>query len=417
MPEREEGEIQPARPAFDGYGLFSSPVTIASIELWRIERKGKGVYNPFSGGESLYFIRSTSTDGATGIAVAHERITHLHPILQELVIPFFVGKDARDLERLIDGVYVYRSNYKLAGLALWCCVGWVEQSLLDLLGRAADKSVGGLLGGVLRRRVPVYLSSLRRDRSPEDEVAFMEHRIAETGARAAKFKIGGRMSGNSDAGAGRTERLVKLARRQLGDDVAIYADANGSYNSAKAVEVGKMLEEHGLAFFEEPCPFDDMESTRAVADALSMPVAGGEQETSLARFELMMKERVVDILQPDLNYNGGSIRTMRVARAAQSAGVPLSIHNARLGAHTISTLHFVSALPSLDRLLEYNAAPASRADRLVWPGLTVDKGALTVPEGPGLGISIDPAGLRRAKRFGGLRRSLLMKVPRWRGLR
>ncbi len=76
-----------------------SPVKIASIELLR--------------GRRNYFVRTRSTDGAVG--VTNGRAAYLYPILQQLVIPFFLGKDVRDLESLIDGVYVYRSNYKLSG--------------------------------------------------------------------------------------------------------------------------------------------------------------------------------------------------------------------------------------------------------------------------------------------------------------
>ncbi|GAI76503.1 unnamed protein product, partial [marine sediment metagenome] len=124
---------------------IKSPVKIASIELLR-------------GGKN-YFVRTRSTDGALGVAVTNSRAAYLYPILQQLVIPYFIGKDARDLDSLIDGVYVYRSNYKLSGVALWCCVAWVEFSLLDLLGKIEGKPVGELLGGVIRREIPIYVAS------------------------------------------------------------------------------------------------------------------------------------------------------------------------------------------------------------------------------------------------------------------
>ena len=400
MAVNDTSASSPEKSVLNWHKVFTSPVRIASIEVWRVEGSARRFpfHRPTNDGE-LYFIRSTSTDGATGIAIAHDRIGHLYPILQQLVIPYFTGKDARDLEGLVDGVYVHRSNYKLAGLALWCCVGWVECSLLDLLGRAANKPVGELLGGVVRREIPVYLSSLRRDTKPEEEVAFIGQRLAETGAVAVKFKIGGRMSKNADAAFGRTERLVHLARKTLGDSIAIHVDANGSYDAARAIQVGEMLEAHDIVLFEEPCPFDDFEATKRVADTLSLPVAAGEQETSLARFEWMIRHRVVDIVQPDLNYNGGFFRTMRVARTAAAAGVPLYVHNARLGAHTVYTLHFASCVQHLGKYQEYNAALPHGADAWVTPTLQVRNGALQVPEGPGFGVGIDFGILRRAKRL------------------
>jgi L-alanine-DL-glutamate epimerase-like enolase superfamily enzyme len=78
----------------------------------------------------------------------------LHPILNRLVMPFFIGKDARDLEEHLFGVYRYQSNYKVQGLALWCPVALVEFAILDLLSRFTSQSLGALLGGVIRTCIP-----------------------------------------------------------------------------------------------------------------------------------------------------------------------------------------------------------------------------------------------------------------------
>lgn len=377
--------------------FFASPVKIASIEILQTELGILGLPIRSGGNGELYLIRSTSTDGTVGISIAHERIKYFYPILQELVIPYFVGKDARDLEALVDGVYVFRSNYKLSGLALWCCVAWVEFSLFDLLGKVVGKPVGELLGGVKRREIPVYLSSSRRDTTPEEEVAWVGQRLEETGAKAVKLRIGGRMSKNADAAPRRTQQLISFARKSLGDAINIYADANGSYDATKGIEVGKMLESHNISFFEEPCPFDELEETKRVADALSMSVAGGEQETSFPRFQWMIQHRGVDILQPDVTYNGGFIRTARVAQAAAKAGIPIVMHNARLGADPVYMLHVASCLPTCHHQ-EYNAMP-HKPERWFTPMLEVKKGVLQVPSEPGLGISIAANALRRAKRI------------------
>ena len=368
---------------FHLHNVSSAPVKIAGIELLRTDEH--------------YFVRATSEDGAVGVAVPNERIQYLYPILQQRVIPYFVGKDARDLEALVDGVFLYQSNYKLAGLALWCCVAYVELSLLDLLGKLADKPVGELLGGVLRREIPVYLSSLRRDTSPEEEVAWVGERVAVTGTKAVKLKVGGRMSANADAAPGRTDRLIPLARESFGDDVTLYVDANGSYDSATAIQVGRMLEAHDVAFYEEPCPFDAYEETKRVADALTLPVAGGEQDTSLARWEWMVENRGVDIVQPDITYNGGLIRTCRVARMAEGAGMPVTPHSPQPGISLAYMLHFASRTPNIGKHLEYRAAPQKKQ---TWyaPALEVENGVVPVPTGPGLGITIDPELLRRAEK-------------------
>src|SRR3954447_19660845 len=118
---------------------IKEPVIIESIELLR---KGKD-----------HFVRVRSKGGAEGISVDDGRMDVLHPILNRLVIPYLIGKDARDLEEHLFQVYRYQSNYKLQGLAFWCPVALVEFAILDLLGRMSGQSLGELIGGVRRSSI------------------------------------------------------------------------------------------------------------------------------------------------------------------------------------------------------------------------------------------------------------------------
>ncbi|MHC4462487.1 MAG: mandelate racemase/muconate lactonizing enzyme family protein [Planctomycetota bacterium] len=361
---------------------IKSPVKIASIELLR--------------GRRNYFIRTRSTDGAVGVAVTNGRAAYLYPILQQLVIPYFIGKDARDLESLIDGVYVYRSNYKLSGVALWCCVAWVEFSLLDLLGKMEDKSVGELLGGVIHREIPIYVASGNRHTTPQQEVDVLAKHIEQNGAKAIKFKVGGRMSNNADSMPGRSEGLIRIVRKALGDRITIYADANGSYDCRKGIEIGKLMQDHNIDMFEEPCPFDHLEETKCIADALSIPISGGEQETSLRRFRWMVQNNVVQVVQPDLHYNGGFIRAIRIARMAAEAGMTVIPHMSGGGVGYVDVLHFASCTPNIGDFHEYKGGLA-RTGPWYDPPLRLKNGAINVPTGPGLGIIADADILRNAK--------------------
>ena len=183
--------------------LFDAPVVIDSI---RLLKKG-----------SEHYVHVRSKDGAEGIALTNERAEYLYPIFNKLVAPYFLGKDARDLEEHLWEVYRFRSNYKLQGIALWCPVAWVEFAMLDMLGRIAGKPIGELLGTIVRREVPFYVASGNRDTTPEEEVEYLQELLEETGGKAVKFRVGGRMSRNADALPGRTEQLIPLSRARLGD--------------------------------------------------------------------------------------------------------------------------------------------------------------------------------------------------------
>ncbi len=364
--------------------LFPRRVEIQSIELLRC-------------GE-LTIVRTRSADGVFGIAATNSKVKQLHPILLDLVAPYFVGQDARDLETLLEGVYVHESNYKMSSLAFWSPVAWVELSILDLLGRIAGRHVSELLGERVRDRVAVYVASGNRETGPEEEVAILEKRIAETGARAVKFKVGGRMSRDRDSLPGRSERLIELSRRRLGDQVAIHADANGSYGVEKAIEVGRRLEAIRALLFEEPCPFDWLEETKAVADALEIPIAGGEQEPSEHRFAWMIRNGALQVVQPDLHYYGGFVRSTRVARMAAAAGLPITPHISSGNLCYADMANFCSFTPNIGPFQELKSG-VEKTGALFDPPLVVRNGFLSVPHGPGLGVAHADELLREARAF------------------
>jgi L-alanine-DL-glutamate epimerase-like enolase superfamily enzyme len=351
---------------------LKSPVIIESIKLLKKDRE--------------YFVHVRSKDGAEGVSLTNPpRAQYLDKILKQLVIPFFVGKDARDLETLLWELYRWQDNYKLHGLALWSPQAWVEFAILDMLGRIAGKPMGALLGNIVRQNVAIYVASGRRDTTPEQEVDYLAKLLEQSGAKALKFRVGGRMSRNADAMPGRTEKLIPLVRKTVGDGIDIHADSNSSYDPPLAIKVGRMLEEVKAVYFEEPCPFDYLDETKVVADTLTIPVAGGEQESSHWRFRWMIANRGVDIVQPDLHYYGGMIRSVRVARMAATAKIPTTVHISG-GFGFVYMLHFASCVPDIGRYQEYKLGTEKYGTWFV-PPITVKDGKMTVPAGPGVGIS------------------------------
>ena len=362
--------------------LFSNPVIIQSFEM---------MHN-----NNMFMLVVRTTDGSKGIGIPSDRATYLMPILQKLVLPYFIGKDARDLDALIDGVYVYGSNYKLAGLALFCCISWVEGAILDLLGKIAGKSVGQLIGDIQRTEVDIYVASGNRGTTPDEEVDILQRRLDETGAKACKFKLGGRMSRNADSIEGRTEGLLLTARKRLGDDMVLHTDGNGSYDAEFGIKIGRLCEDINAYFYEEPCPFDDLWETKAVADALTVPLAFGEQETSMRRFQWIIENDAATVIQPDLQYAGGFVRCTRVARMAEAAGKIITPHVSG-GFTAIYMLHYVGYTPNAGRYHEYK--DFNDCYDIFEPHMLPKNGKLHIPQGHGLGMNITDRMLRGGYRI------------------
>ena len=362
--------------------LLREAVKIASVELLR------------NGGS--YLVRVRSTSGATGYADAHSSVmSAAYPILLKKVAPFFVGKDARELEALLTGVYLASSNYKWQGLPFWVSVAVVEIAILDLLGKVAGQPLGALIGQVRRRKIPVYRASGNRGNAPEAEIEYLQRIASETGAGAIKFRLGARMR-YDEASTRRDRALIPLTRKTFGDRMAIYADANGSYDVPQAIRIGKLMEDYQFGFYEEPVPFDYYDETRQIAAALRIRIALGEEEASLRGMRRIIEQGIARVIQPDLLYFGGLIRSVKVARMAEVAGLDCTAHMSGGGLGFLYVAHFASAIANPGAHQEYKGEDDLLPVSSATSSLKSEGGMLTVPTGPGLGVEIDPAFLAKA---------------------
>ncbi len=360
--------------------FFPDPVIIETLELLHYEGK--------------YLCRVRSRDGAEGVSVSHSGMNMLYPIFVRALQPFFVNKDARDLDLLLENVFIYRLNFRLSGQALGIPLATIEFAILDMLGRIAGKSVGQLIGDIHHPEVTVYQATEYREKPVEESLELIKRDVAEYNAHAVKIKVGGLMFMTSDIDAvgppGRTEKMIPLVRETFGDEMHLYADANGFYSVEEAIRVGRLLEEYDYGFFEEPVHFDWYEETKQVADALKMPVAGGEQEYSLHGFRWLIANDGLEIVQPDNFYFGGMIRSLQVARMANAVGKLCTPHMSGGGLGYLYMIHFVSVLPNAAPHHEFKGLRTHVPFECETSPLLVEDGKLKVPTGPGLGIEIDP---------------------------
>jgi L-alanine-DL-glutamate epimerase-like enolase superfamily enzyme len=364
-------------------GFLKEPVTVASVELLQ---NGK-----------VYLLRTRSTDGIEALTVPNPaRMAETYPLFLKHILPVFVKKDARKLEALLWEVYRHNSNYKHQGIALWAGVAAMEMALLELMGQTAKRPVADFFGGALKRDIPVYYASGNRGNKPEEEIEYLQKLVADSGVKAIKFRLGGRMNRNIDSLPGRTEALIPLVRKTFGDGLTLYADANSSYDAGEAIRIGRLMEKHRYAFYEEPCEFDDLWSTKEVTDALTIPVALGEQEFSMHRWKWMIANRGMDIVQPDLHYGGGFIRATQVARMAAVAGMQVVPHMSGGGLGYLEVVHFASFTSNIGPFMEFkgNTDLPIACDS---SSLKCKDGQVQCPTGSGFGVTIDADFVKRAQ--------------------
>jgi L-alanine-DL-glutamate epimerase-like enolase superfamily enzyme len=272
----------------------------------------------------------------------------------------------------------------------------IEQGLLELMGQTAQRPLADFFGGKLKTDIPIYYASGVRGNRPEEEIENLQKLVGSSGARAIKFRLGGRMNKNVDSLPGRTEALIPLVRKTFGDQMTLYADSNSSYDAKEAIRIGRIMEAHGYGFYEEPCEFDDVWSTKEVADALTIPVAGGEQEYSMHRWQWAIANRGLDIVQPDLHYGGGLIRATQVARMAAAAGMTVVPHMSGGGLGYLDVVHYASFTPNIGPFMEFKGN-ASIPVHCPTSSLKAENGVVRCPDGPGFGVTIDPDFIKRCE--------------------
>ena len=344
------------------------------------------------------FVRVTAEDGAQGwgqVSTYNSDITC--QILHRQVAPWALGRGAHALEDVIAEIPL--REHKYPGTYLCRAMAGLDTAVWDLRGKAVGLPVAALLGGT-PGPIRAYASSMRRDITPEAEAARLIALRDAHGFDAFKVRVGAECGQDRDEWPGRTEAIIPAIRRSLGADAALLVDGNSGFSPGRAIAVGHLLQDHGYEHFEEPCPYWELEQTAEVAAALSMAVAGGEQDWDLQNWRRMIALGSVDIVQPDVLYVGGMIRAMQVARMGHAAGLPCTPHAANLSMVTIFTMHLLRAVPNPGRYLELSIEgddyyPWQR-DLFVNDPYRVQNGHVTVTDAPGWGVEINPEWLARS---------------------
>ena len=367
--------------------LFATPVIIDTLELLQDRNN--------------FICRVRSKDGAEGVSIGHPFISKQgYPMFMNSLQKIFLGKDARDLDALIH--QAAERNVKSQGIPLNVQIATIEFAILDMLGNIANKSAGQLIGEIYHPEISVYLGTrlgeLRR-LEPEVSLELVQQDFLETRAKAIKIRagVGDNSGSDADNAPGRTEKLIRMAREKFGDKMVLMIDGNGTYSVREAIRIGKILEEYKYYFYEEPVPWDWYEEQKQVADALRIPMAGGEEEFGLHAYRWLIANNAFDIVQPDIFYFGGMIRSMKVARMAASAGKTIVPHLSEGGLGYLYLLHLTSACKNAGEYHEFKMFATKDANGTSVPiesktePFSSKDGVVKVPTGSGLGIRIDPA--------------------------
>jgi D-galactarolactone cycloisomerase len=322
--------------------------------------------------------------------------------IEDVLAPLAIGMDPFDLDAIGQKVDATLDRAGWTGDFAVQCWSGLEVALWDIMGKAVGRPVSQLLGGRVRERIMAYATGLYYvptapdpSRARQDEA----RGYVERGYRAMKMKVGGLTPG---------EDIQEVAgiRKTIGDNILLMADANGAYDSRTAIQIGRGLQALGCAWFEEPVRRGDLDGYEDVRRVLQLPITGGEHLGSLDAFREYVSRRVVDILQPDVANCGGLSAARKITGLAQAFHVRVFPHVWGTPVAVAAGLHLAATLPSMpptvtptplaqEPLFEFDSTPHPIRDAMLTDALRPRQGWLAIPNGPGLGVEVDPDVLTR----------------------
>jgi galactonate dehydratase len=183
--------------------------------------------------------------------------------------------------------------------------------------------------------------------------------------------------------------IVGAVREAVGPDVDLLIEGHGRFTPGMAVEVADRLEPFDPTWFEEPCPPDNVDGLRKVAEKSRIPIATGERGVSKHAFRDLVTETDVDIIQPDLANAGGVTEGKKIAAIAEAEHVSFAPHNPQGPVATAVSAHVDASVPNFTIQEVFEDYDVDWKGDLLDEPVRIEDGRLHVPEGPGLGVDLD----------------------------
>jgi len=338
--------------------------------------------------QDVLIIRVHTDAGIVGLGEVHTsplvaRAIIEAPISQLTVQGFrqlLVGRDPLKINELWQLMYNCSTTFGRRGIVVHVISG-IDIALWDILGKALGAPIHQLLGGAVRADIPAYASDL----TPESTEALVDRAKAHLarGFRAMKFgwgALGDRVEADL--------RRFAAVRQAVGDDVDLMVDMGRPIGFDQALWLARVLADYNIYFLEEPLSPDNLEDFANLVMASPTPIATGEKETTRFGFRDLMERGRLRIIQPDAARVGGLTEMMRIATLAEVRHVRVIPHCWATDILVSATLQFL-AVQREAPYLELNVMDNPLRTELLTEPIRAHDGRVAIPDGPGLGITLN----------------------------
>lgn len=370
-------------------------IRIVGLEYAMPEEKAYGMARGLTSRRGGGIVHLETEDGVVGIGEAWGPARVAAAYL-EIVKPYFVGTSVFAQRSVQQMVYAKHYHFGTQNMLVALFSG-IDIAAHDAMGKLLKVPVCDLIGGRQRSHVPVYASGgyFTRDADQQAALARQLEPHAGKGFPAFKIKIGRNPADD--------EARVRLARRVIGEDAVLTVDSNGNYTADQVVESIRRIAGYGIGWYEEPLAPQDWKGYAELRQRSPIPIATGEALYETFDFRRLVDGRLADVVQPDLALCGGLSVARFVGELCAAEHLRLSPHVWGTAVGLAAAVHWVASLPSYPHgahvpfptLVEYDIGENKLRDGLFSTPMLAKAGMIAVPEGPGLGVELDPGVVAR----------------------
>ena len=263
-------------------------------------------------------------------------------IIENVINPMILGENPINKEKIWHKIYNLLRDSGQKGMPIQALSG-LDIALWDILGKKTKLPLYQLIGGKCNNEIAVYgYGMMLQKKSLKELISSFEEeakQIKSKNFKAIKMKIG--------LGPKEDLELVAAVRKVLGDDYKLMVDANHAYNTVDALHVGKGLDDLGVYWFEEPVAPEDHEGYKELKNKLKTNIAGGEAEFTKWGWNHLIKNRCLDIAQPEVCGLGGITEYLKVVALAQANFIPVINHVWGSALSIAVNIHLLIAMPDM----------------------------------------------------------------------
>jgi L-alanine-DL-glutamate epimerase-like enolase superfamily enzyme len=369
----------------DAFAASHTPVKITAVETWVL-----------SCGSLFVLVRTDQ--GITGYGEASPMNVRANAdFINDALAKLLIGENALDRARLWDRMFF--TTYKLGVQGAQPeAIAAIDIALWDIFGKVTGQSLSQLCGGRRRDRVRMYASIGGSSAATPAEMARRAAQAVEQGHSMVKIR--------TDWGTARTDAdpahdwaVLSEVRKAIGDKMELAFDVNNGYTVSTAIRMGRRCQDElRIMHYEEPVAQYDYAGIAEVVAALDVPVSAGEHEYTRWQFRDLITQANVDIVQPDVVKCAGITEALNIAALASAYNRMLVPHQTQPAIGTAANLHFTACFAREDRAQEYDINDKRAVlNEIIHPRLEQKNGYLNVPDGHGLGLEVDEAGLAKLR--------------------